>query len=138
MTQLIKPINIEISNINQKIEIDGHTYLLVKKPELEETIRLIKHYKAENQTQKLEIDALKDVVVDVIKLLGLYDEKTKSIKAEVREGKGFIMPIIKSLKDVGFLLAQSKMGFPGAEKELLEKFAFIKNILPLVDKYAGK
>ncbi len=138
MTSLIKPITIEISNLAQKIEIDGHTYLLVKKPELDETIRLIKQYKSENATQKQEIDALKDTVIDVIKLLGLYDPVTKTIKAEVREGKGVFGPIIKSIKDISFLLVQAKMGFPNAEAEILEKFAFIKNVLPLVDKYAGQ
>ena len=83
-----------------------------------------------------DIAVLKDCVISITDVLGLYDKTTGSLKKEVKEGS-YLKPIIKSLGEVMGMLTMSKMGF-GDDKELLKKFEFIKNVLPLIEKYANK
>ncbi len=83
-----------------------------------------------------DIAVLKDCVISITDVLGLYDQKTGSLKKEVKEGN-YLKPIIKSLGEVMGMLTMSKMGF-GDDKALLKKFEFIKNVLPLIEKYANK
>ncbi len=83
-----------------------------------------------------DIAVLKDCVISITDVLGLYDQKTGSLKKEVKDGN-YLKPIIKSLGEVMGMLTMSKMGF-GDDKVLLKKFEFIKNVLPLIEKYANK
>jgi hypothetical protein len=88
------------------------------------------------QSQNADIATLKDCVISITDVLGLYDSKAGSLKKEVKEGN-YLKPIIKSLGEVMGMLTMSKMGF-GDDKALLKKFEFIKNVLPLIEKYANK
>lgn len=116
-------------HLKKDIEIDGEIYVLVKKDDIKSL-----EYKVKDQAA--DINELKNCVTSVIKLMGLFDDKTGTIKASVTNGtENYFKYIIKAIKDILALVMQSQIGFGNSEKELAEKFAFIKTVLPLVKKY---
>jgi len=126
-----KPHTLVFSTLQSEQIIDGKVYLLVPKNQLQALVDQLKE-------QKADIQELKNVVIAVLKLMGLYDEATGTIKESVRSGEeGYFKYIIKALKDVLWLMLQAKAS-KEAEKELAEKFAFIKTLLTIIPKYAGE
>ena len=116
--------------LKKDIEIDGEIYVLIRKND----VRNLEH-KVKDQAN--DINELKNCVTSVIKLMGLFDDKTGTIKASVANGtENYFKYVIKAIKDILSLVIQSQVGMGNSEKELTEKFAFIKTVLPLVKKYA--
>lgn len=122
-------IHIPQNDLNTKIDINGEIKTLVNVDQLEKLLFQLKD-------QKKDLLELKNCVVSVLRLMGLLDEKTGTIKESVRSGnESYFKHIIKALKDVVMLMTMARFN-KASETELMEKFAFIKTVLPLVDKYA--
>ena len=112
-------ITIEKEKINEVVTIDGVEFLIVSKEQLKTLLQ-------QNVDLKGDVKELKECTFDVLRLMGLFDEETKTIKKDNNGKKiNYVMTIIKSLTKTGSLLAQSQIS-KSAEEELLEKFAFIK------------
>jgi hypothetical protein len=95
---------------------------------------------AENATYKKEVSDLRDVVIGVCNVLGLSDENGK-VKQEVLSGEENVMPLVlKSASGIVSSMMLAKAPGMGArkEKELAEKFHFIKKLVPIIDKYQNE
>lgn len=89
---------------------------------------------------KADVDELRNVVVSILKLLGIWDEKTNSVKNSIKTGQESYLPsILKGLGDVTMLAGQAQIPVIGkkAEAKLLEKFHFLKNLIPIIEKHAN-
>lgn len=125
-------IEIPEEKLKGEINIDGIDYLLCPKTQLDSLLNILADYKK-------DIAELHTCIVAVLDLMGLYDHQTHDIKEGIKTGKdSYFKYILRALGDVVSLLTQAKLGFKGAEQEILEKFAFIKNILPLIEKHGRK
>jgi len=124
-------MKIEIESLEQTITIKGKDYLLVEKP-------LIERLLTDNETQKIklteyekDIATLKEVVIGIIKVLGLYDETVKGIKPEIASGEeSYIKPIVKSISS----LLKNLMFNP---KQIEKDFYFIPLIFPIIKKHGS-
>jgi len=137
------PIKIEIQNLQQTFIIDGKEYVLIDKKQgenlfnkLDWYIKTLKEREQELVISKKETEELIHVVKCVLVLLGLMDQQTGTIKEAIRTGEeSYMKHIMKSLKNVLVLLGKAQFS-KGSEKELVEMFSFIKNVIPMIDKYA--
>lgn len=124
-------IYIPDSRLKEEININGVNYLLVEKNQLENIIH-------QNIEFKKDIQELKHCIVSVIDVLGLLDKNTGTIKEKIKTGEeGYFGHIIKALKDVMLLMAEAKFSKSG-ENKLMEKFDFVKRIIPLIEKHGNK
>jgi hypothetical protein len=124
-------IKLELNQITDKIEIEGKQYLLVEKNQLTNLLN-------QNAEYKKDVVELKECIISVLRLMGLLDETTKTLKAEIKSGEeSYFSPILKSLSDVVKLLTLSQLPIVGKkhEEQLVQKFSFIKQILPLIEKH---
>ncbi|MBS1647364.1 MAG: hypothetical protein JST67_08485 [Bacteroidetes bacterium] len=106
----------------------------IEKQELETLIKV-------NEDFKQEIEILKESVIKIMDVMGLIDKETGKMREEIASGEeSFVPSMLKSLGDIITLLTKSQMPkFFGGEKakdELLEKFSFIKKMLPIINKHA--
>lgn len=104
--------------------------------QLESKISELQKHNGELQT---EIDEVIKLVRQIIGVLGLLDESGKTIKAELLSGDESVFSLLlTSLSDIIGLITKSKMPIIGQryEKKLEEKFSFVKDIVPIVQKYA--
>jgi hypothetical protein len=117
---------IEIENLTDTVTIDGVDYLLLPKAQIEALL-------AQNLEYKKDIEVFRTMVANILAVLGLLDPATGSIKASIQSGEeSYIKHILKALKNVVLDLSL------GRNKNLEEKFSFIKTALPHIQKYAGK
>jgi hypothetical protein len=124
-------IRVRDRDLEEIIVIADKEYLLVPKENLETLLNRLQDYKG-------DINELRNCVISVLRVLGLLDEQTQSIKEKIKTGEeGYFKHLLSALKDVMFLLTQAKFGFKDAERELLEKFDFVKKIIPLIEKHHG-
>lgn len=124
-------IKLELNQITDKIEIEGKQYLLVEKNQLTNLLN-------QNSEYKKDVVKLRECIISVLRLMGLFDETTKTLKAEIKSGEeSYFSPILKSLSDVVKLLTLSQLPIVGKkhEEQLVKKFSFIKQILPLIEKH---
>jgi hypothetical protein len=113
---------------------------------MEDNSRLIKllqdkvlRLEKENTELKAEAQEIIKVVMQIVGVLGLLDESGTKVKAELLNGEeGVFSLLLSSLSDIIGLITKSKMPMIGAryEKQLEQKFAFVKEILPLIQKYS--
>lgn len=123
-------MQIQIETIQDLITIDNKAYLLTPKNQLQDILN-------QNANYKTDIEELRQCTLSILRLMGLLDEEKQTLKEEIKSGsQNYFKPILKSLIKVVGLLTEAKMGFKNAEEELLEKFAFIKKILPLIEKHS--
>ena len=126
----MQSVTIEIIDINQTITIQGNEFVLVPKKAAETVFE-------QNKVYKLEVEKLKNMTMSILKLLNLNNEKTGTIKQSIQSGEeGYFKHILKGLNKVVGLLVQAQFS-KSAQKELEETFAFIKNIIPIANKYAN-
>lgn len=132
-TEKPEPINVTLTSLRQEIPLNGKTYVVIDKSQLQSLLNQIKENKA-------DILEFKSCVLSILSLMGLLDEKTETLKESIKTGEeGYFGPILKSLSEVISLLGQAQIPIIGkkAEAKLVQKFAFIKNILPIVEKHAN-
>ncbi len=91
---------------------------------------------ADKKQADQDVKDLKEVVMGVMGVLGLA-ENGKPIPELFEEEPEIIGPCIKGITSVSQLMMTSKMPVIGkkAEKELAEKFHFIKLIPPILKRY---
>jgi hypothetical protein len=88
-----------------------------------------------------EISEVIKLVRQIIGVLGLLDANGTSIKPELLSGEDSVFSLLlNSLSDIIGLITKSKLPIIGQryEKKLEEQFAFVKDIVPIVQKYAIK
>lgn len=93
----------------------------------------------ENNEQKAEIAEIIKLIRQIIGVLGLLDETGEAIKPELVSGEESVFTLLLgSLSDIMGLITKTKMPIIGKkyEAKLEEKFAFVKDIVPIVQKYA--
>ena len=124
-------ITIEIQKIEDTFTHEGKIYVCVPEQKLRNLIE-------QNKEFKQDFGELKQCVLSLLKLMGLLDEKTFTIKEKIKTGEeSYIKHVLKSLKEVIILLTESKLGFKSAEEELVSKFSFVKQIIPLIEKHGA-
>lgn len=124
-------IKIPAENLKQTILIDDKHHLIVEKQKIENLLNKIEDYKQ-------DITGLKNCVFDILRLLGVFDENTGTIKETIKKGEeSYFNHILKSLSEVVALLGQAQIPVIGkkAEAKLLQKFHFVKTIIPLIEKH---
>ena len=125
-------IEIKKDGLQLPINIENEDYLLCPEKQLEGLLKRLEDYKN-------DINELHNCISSVLDVMGIYDPETKDIKKAIKTGEeSYFKYILRALKDTVVLLTQSKMGLKSSEKELLQKFAFIKNIIPLIEKHGRK
>lgn len=95
----------------------------------------------ENEELKNEIAEIIKLVRQIIGVLGLLDASGKSIKPELLSGQESVFSLLlSSLSDIIGLITKSKMPLIGHryEKKLEEQFSFVKEIVPIVQKYVNQ
>jgi len=120
----------KITDVKQPVTINDIVYLLTPQAQLESLLKQKKEYQA-------DIAGLKKAVLSILNLIGLLDPETQNIKAKIKSGEeGYQKHILKALKDVTVLLMTSSMS-KNAAAQLKQKFEFLTEVLPIVEKYAG-
>jgi hypothetical protein len=93
---------------------------------------------AETEAEK---QALIGCCMGIMNLLGLVDENSGKVKTEVLKGDENWLPyVLKGASDVMGALFSLKTAFTDkqkakAEANLQKKFGFLKEVMPLIDKY---
>lgn len=85
-----------------------------------------------------DIAALINITRGILGILGLIDERTGKVKEEYLSGEENVLePILASIPEIMGLLTQVKLPIIGkrAEEKLEKKFAFVKQIVPIIEKY---
>lgn len=127
----------EISAEVQKYLDENQYYLLVPAHQLKSLL-------AQLEEAKQERKILYDIALSIMVLLGYADAKTRKPIPEIISGEESWMPgMLKSLADVMGLLTKTKFAITDNQKkkyeaELAEKFAFVKNLMPLMQKYGNE
>jgi len=83
---------------------------------------------------------LKECVLKVMGVLGVLDEKTQKIKAEIASGEDNFMPhMLKSIARISGLFMKSQspswMGGDTAKAQIKEEFSFVEKIIPIIQKH---
>jgi hypothetical protein len=87
-----------------------------------------------------EVKICKEVILNVMRLLGLADENNVP-KTDVLNGEESFFPsIIKGLGDIVTLATRAQIPMIGkkAAEQLKKKFEFIERTMPLLIKYANE
>jgi hypothetical protein len=95
---------------------------------------------ARNEEAEHEIKILKGSAISIMDLMGLIDKDTQTVKPEIASGEeSFIPGMLKSLTEVVSLLTMAqmpkKLGGAKAEEKLAVKFAFVKELVPVINKH---
>lgn len=112
-----------------------------KKIEIEE--EKLKMLLEQNEEYKKEHAILKNSAVSIMGMFGIMDQNTQKMKPEIASGEqSFIPGMLKSLGDLTALLMKANAprwmgGGKQAEEELAQKFSFIKDLLPIINKHAN-
>lgn len=121
---------IEIESIKNPVIIDEKVYLLVEKTQIEALLKDNINLKAQVEDYKQDIAKLKTVIQGILKVLGLLDESTGTIRETIANGEeNYIKPIIKSLGKLVTTLTFNK-------EAVVKDFAFIELIFPILKKHA--
>lgn len=121
-------IKIEIDTLQDTFIINEVEYQVFQKNQLLGLLDKLKDYQA-------DITELKSAVTNILKLLGLLDEQTGTIKAAIQNGdESYLKHILKALTKVMSLLALAQVS-PRSQRELEETFSFIKTIFPIIKKH---
>jgi hypothetical protein len=85
---------------------------------------------------------LKSSVIKIMDLLGLIDKETGGLKEDIASGEeSFVPSMLKALGDVVSMLTKSSLpsfmgGGDKAKQALTDKFYFIQELLPIINKYS--
>jgi hypothetical protein len=126
---------IQVNHLEEIIKIGETEFHLFEKNKLDALLNKLEAFKTENTEYKEEITVLRKSIFKILALLGLVNTETNSLKEDI--DTHYVKYILKALTSVIGLLSTSKFS-KSAERELLEKFAFIKELMPIIKKYAGK
>ena len=124
-------ITIQIESPQEEVLIDGKTYLLCPKEQLtkllDDNIELKKH----NAEMRSDLSSFKKAIAGILNVLGLLDSNTGTIKESIQKGEeSYLKHIGKALTSVMSDIMLKR------EKKLAERFSFIQNVIPLINKCA--
>ena len=129
---------IEFTDPEEKILFEGKYYYLCPAEQLEKLLSDNLGLKSTNAELSGEIATLKEVVLSIIGLFGLLDEKTGTIKASIQSGEeSYFKHILKALNKIIMMVTMAQIS-KSSEKELADTFAFIKKVIPLINKYGNQ
>lgn len=122
-------IKIELNNLQETFEINGVKYGVFRSDQLADLLNTLSENKA-------DFEELKKAVIAILNLLGLLDPETQTIKQSLKDGsENYLKPIMKSMARILGLMGSP---FSSSKKQLAEEFAFIKTLLPFIDKHGRK
>lgn len=128
---------VTINNLEESVFIDGQEYVLLKKGKGEEMLDRIESLSKALAEKESDLAEMKKVIISVLDLLGILNDEKTTIRAEIQSGdESYFKYILKALNSTIMLMTKAQFS-KGAEKELAEKFAFIKNLIPVINKYAN-
>lgn len=126
-----KKYKIELDSLQEPFEIEGQKLIIA--PEEKAAAML-----AENSAYREDIKELKEVIYNILDLLGILDKTTGTIKESIKTGEeGYFKHIAKALTGTALLLGKAQIS-KAAAAELEQSFAFIKNFIPIAEKYANR
>lgn len=101
-------------------------------------MQTLEQLQAENAELKQDLKTIKTVVIDMTNQLGVTTNGVMNEDVEISDIVSNILPDLTKIATGGLIGKAKKMiGINGQPKlnPLLEKFASVKHILPLVEKY---
>lgn len=129
---------ITIQNVQETITIDGKEYFLLEKNKGDEMMDRIESLTQQLSEKEADLAEMKSVIISVLDLLGILNEEKTTIRAEIQSGEeSYFKYILKALNSTIMLITKAQFS-SGAQKEMAEKFAFIKNLIPIINKYSQK
>jgi hypothetical protein len=121
-------------HVKEWLQTQTH-FLIVPKTQLETALALIVEAKEERKT-------LLKIGYCIMGLFGFLDENGKPDQKIISGEESWIPGLLKSLGDVMVMLTAAKMGTENMKKrnieKLKEKFGFVKDFLPLMQKYGAE
>ncbi len=126
-----KKYTVHFDALTDKIEHpNGKKYYLVPCEEVEKLL-------SDNITYKKEIDELRYCATSIIAMFGLLDEETGTIRQSIVDGtESYIKYVLKALNRMIADLAIASFS-KTKEAEVAQRFAFIKTLIPIIQKYAA-
>lgn len=121
-------------HLKEKLNINGKEYYLIEAEQLKNLLYEVKE-------GKKDIGEMKNCIMALLAVLGLLDESGTQIKESIKSGEeGYFKHILKALGETMALLGQAQIPVIGkkAEAKLLEKFHFVKTIIPIIEKHGRK
>ena len=111
---------IEFTEPEEKILFEGKYYYLCPAEQLEKLLSDNLGLKSTNAELSGEIATLKEVVLSIIGLFGLLDEKTGTIKASIQSGEeSYFKHILKALNKIIMMVTMAQIS-KSSEKELAD------------------
>lgn len=123
------------------LEENKNDFVLVPAAQLETLLNNSAAKDLELTEANKERQILIKIAYSIMDLFGFIDNETGKMKPEIISGEeSFIPGMLKSLGDVTTLLMSAKTPFKSmrekAEQKLAEKFSFVKDLIPLLQKYS--
>lgn len=110
----------------------------IEEEKLELLVSTLETQRTKIQEMQADIGTLQFAVVSVLKLLGLVNRHGGIDEGYLDGTKNIFKPIFKQVTSIGADLSVIVVGLPGKEKkekEMGERFIFMKGTIPLLKKY---
>lgn len=150
-TDLVQDPNITVellpTPIPDEVQLwqDGQTdYLILPQKTLQGMLDNLAAKDAELEQCYHEQKVLFEIAITIMKLFGMVEKGQKKIKPEILSGEeSFVPGMLSSLADVSGLLIKVKLSVTENQKKknetaLAEHFSFLKDLIPLVQKYGER
>ncbi len=128
MTEQEVKTALKVSDLRADIEIDGEHYILAKHTQILDLFNQLKAHST-------EVEEIKAAVINILRLLGIWDDATNSIREGIKTGdESYLSQIMKSLTGIIFEMGTAQFS-KAKQAAMEEKFRFIKDIMHIIDKY---
>lgn len=119
--------------MSQQKEISTEDKISVPRTQLESLLK-------QNEEYKHEVKELLLVAYGICNVLGLMDGNGQIKQSYLRNEESPMPAVLKAILSTASLMGQANVPILGkkAEAEIAQKFAFIKHLTPIIEKYQTK
>lgn len=119
--------------MSEQKEISAGDKISVPRKQLDELLK-------QNEEYKQEVKELLLVAYGICNVLGLTDENGKIKQSYLNNEESPMPSVLKAILSTASLMGQANVPILGrkAEAEIAQKFAFIKHLTPIIEKYQNK